>query len=288
ERCEEADDYMSLRLLPRSAAGGTRSSAPSGAPLGADSGHARPAGPRRRPGTGHVVLLFQPPVGGVPPDGAHPAEGLAERDWEVSVAAPSETPVRDRLARVSRSVTPLDTPTMPAPKQDLRIVRELAGACGREGVDVIHAHSSKAGAIATIVGRLATVPTLYSPHAWSFQRDLSSTAELAYVAIERVLARRHAQVIAVADAERSEAERRGVLPADRVELINTGLRDTALPSREAARERVDVDEETFAVGWIGRAGAQKRSEQLPMLARELEGDAVFVALGYGIPGSDTA
>jgi glycosyltransferase involved in cell wall biosynthesis len=259
---------MSLRLLPRSAASAIR--APATAPAG------------------HVLLLFQPVFGGVPQYVANLAEGLAERGWEVSVAAPSKTPVRGRLARVCRNVLSLDTPTMPSPKQDLKIVRELVAACGQDGIDVIHAHSSKAGAITTIVGKLAGVPTLYTPHAWSFQRELPPTAQRAYVEIERMLARRHAQVIAVADAERAAAERRGVVAPDRLELINTGLRDTALPDRDSAREQIDVDAETFAVGWIGRAGPQKRSEQLPILARELAGDAVCVALGYGIPGTDTA
>jgi glycosyltransferase involved in cell wall biosynthesis len=268
---------MSLRLLPRSGANRP----------GAWSRRRGPGPTAGRPlRKGHVLLLFQPDLGGVPQYVANLAEGLAERGWEVSVAAPSNTPVRDRLARVSRNMMSLDTPTLPSPKQDLRIVRELAGACDRDAVDVIHAHSSKAGAIATIVSKLAGVPSLYSPHAWSFQREMSSPAEHAYVAIERLLARRHAQVIAVADAERTEAERRGVVPPERVELISTGIRDTVLPSRDAARGQIELDEQTFAVGWVGRAGPQKRSEQLPQLARELSGDAVFVALGYGIAESD--
>jgi glycosyltransferase involved in cell wall biosynthesis len=278
---------MSLRLLPRSPVSGIRSSA-TATGAGAHSARARRLHRAERPRAGHVLLLFQPVFGGVPQYVANLAEGLAERGWEISVAAPSRTPVRERLARISRNVIALDTSTLPSPKHDLRAVRELTGACGRERIDVIHAHSSKAGAIATVVGKLAGVPTLYSPHAWSFQRELSPTAEHAYVAVERMLARRHAQVIAVADVEREEAERRHVLPAARVELINTGLRDTELPSRETAREQIEVDPETFAVGWVGRAGPQKRPEQLPMLARELEGDAVFVALGYGIPGTDIA
>jgi glycosyltransferase involved in cell wall biosynthesis len=270
---------MSLRLLARS---GRSDMTPSRA----SPGRRGPEPPAHRRDNGHVLLLFQPKFGGVPQYVANLAEGLAERGWEVSVAAPSNTPVRDRLALVSRNVMSLDTPSLPSPKQDLRIVRELAGACDRDAIDVIHAHSSKAGAIATIVGKLAGVPSLYSPHAWSFQREMSSPAEHAYVAIERLLARRHAQVIAVADAERAEAERRGVVSPGRAQLISTGIRDTVLPSREAAREQIELDEQAFAVGWVGRAGPQKRSEQLPQLARDLTGDAVFVALGYGIAESD--
>jgi len=235
---------------------------------------------------GHVLLLFQPVVGGVPAYVANLAEGLTEVGWDVSAAAPSETPVLDRLARVSRHVVALDTPRTPSPVHDLRVLKKLAALCRDTGVDVIHAHSSKAGALATVVGRLTGIPTVYTPHAWSFQRELSPHAERAYIAVERMLARGHAHVIVVANAERAEAEQRRIVAPERIELVNTGLRDRTPPSREAARHELSVAADAFVIGWVGRNGPQKRPEHLPLLARELGSAATFVALGYGIPESE--
>ena len=167
-----------------------------------------------------------------------------------------------------------------------RALRDLAALCRDTRVDVIHAHSSKAGAIATVVGRLTGIPTVYTPHAWSFQRELSPQAERAYVAVERMLARGHAHVIVVANTERVEAERRRIVASERIELVNTGLRDRALPGREAARHELSVAADAFVIGWVGRNGPQKRPEHLPILARELASEATFVALGYGIPESE--
>jgi glycosyltransferase involved in cell wall biosynthesis len=274
---------LTLRSHPR--AGGT---------LTRGRGHRRPA-VTQEPGSrgasagalrGHVLLLFQPVVGGVPAYVASLAEGLAEAGWDISAAAPSATPVLDRLGRVSRNVVALDTPRMPSPVHDLRVLRELAALCRDTRVDVIHAHSSKAGAIATVVGRLTGIPTVYTPHAWSFQRELSPRAERAYVAVERMLARWHAHVIVVANAERAEAEQRRIVAPERLELVNTGLRDRALPSREAARHELHVATDAFVIGWVGRNGPQKRPEHLPILARELACEATIVALGYGIPESE--
>lgn len=231
---------------------------------------------------GHVLLVFQPAVGGVPQYVADLATGLVERGWAVSVAAPTKTTVHDQLRAVADHFVAFDTPSRPAPLADVRLCSRLVTLCRDAGVDVIHAHSSKAGAIATVVGGLAGIPSVYSPHAWSFQRELSNGAARGYVAVERRLARRHARVIAVADVERSEAEQRRVVRPEQMQLIHTGIPDRMLPPRETARAELGIDPETFAIGWVGRMSPQKRPEHLPILARELAGDATFVAVGYGM------
>jgi glycosyltransferase involved in cell wall biosynthesis len=230
-----------------------------------------------------VLLLFQPVIGGVPHYVTQLAEGLAEQGWEVSVAAPRETPVISKLTGLARRVVAFETPARLSPLDDLRVVRQLAALCRRDRVDLIHAHSSKAGAVAAVVGRIAGVPTVYSPHGWSFQRELPAAAERGYVIAERILARRHRRVIAVADIERADAERCGVVAPDQVKLIHTGIKDSVHPARELARRRLGIDQEAFVIGWVGRAGAQKRSDHLPTLARELADDAKLAVLGYYLP-----
>jgi glycosyltransferase involved in cell wall biosynthesis len=234
---------------------------------------------------GHVLLCFQPTIGGVPSYVANLAEGLVNLGWQVSAALPRQTPVYRRLAAVSSHMVPLDTASAPAPVDDLRACRNLISLCRSTGVDLIHAHSSKAGAIASLVGGRAGVPSVYSPHAWSFQRELPGSVERAFRFLEGALARRHAHVIAVSDSERMEAERYGLVSRERIELINTGLEDRVLPSRQAARSRLAVDPDMFVVGWVGRTGPQKQSEHLPLLARALADEATVVALGYGLPDS---
>jgi len=234
---------------------------------------------------GHVLQVFQPTVGGVPHYVSNLAEGLNELGWKLSVAAPSGTPCLGRLAEVAAGVIPLNTTAGLAPFRDLRLVRQLAAFCCRRDVDLIHAHSSKAGALAAVVGRLARVPSVYTPHGWSFQQDQSRAMQRTYVLAERIFARRHAHLIAVGDVERVEAERRGVVAPGEVELIHTGLHDASLPDRKGARIVLGLDPDAYVIGWVGRVGAAKRSEDLPGLARELGDRATVVALGYGIPQS---
>lgn len=213
------------------------------------------------------------------------AEGLSERGWELTVAAPSGTPVLDRIRSVADRTIPLDTGSGAALKTDTRLLGQLISLCRRTPVQVIHAHSSKAGALAAVVGGLTGIPTVYTPHAWSFQRELPRPVQRAYVTVERLLGRRHARVIAVTDAERVAAERTNVVEPDRMRLVHTGLRDTTLPDRAWARRQLGLSPDDFVVGWVGRLGAQKRAEHLPLISRELQGDATLAVLGFGMPDS---
>lgn len=235
---------------------------------------------------GHVLHLFQPVVGGVPNYVAGLVEGLSARGWELSVAAPSDTPVRGRLQCVATELIALDSQAGVSPRSDARVLGQLISLCRSTPVDVIHAHSSKAGALAAALGRLTSTPSVYTPHAWSFQRELPGLAERAYVSIERALGRRHSRVIVVTDAERAEAARTGVVDPRHVQLVHTGLPDAVLPEREWARGELGIEPDRFVVGWVGRLGPQKRPEQLPTLARETSGLATVVALGFGMAGSD--
>ncbi|MFJ3926078.1 glycosyltransferase [Streptomyces sp. NPDC090022] len=74
--------------------------------------------------------------------------------------------------------------------------------------DVLHAHSAKAG----LAGRLAVrgaVPTVFQPHAWSFDAVGGTTAALA-LRWERFGARWADRVLCVSEAERSAGESEGI------------------------------------------------------------------------------
>jgi glycosyltransferase involved in cell wall biosynthesis len=249
---------------------------------GAPAGGARRVGRQRVEARGHVLLLFQPVVGGVPHYVADLAEELAGRQWHVSVGAPSATPVLGRLRAVAQHVVAVDTSNNPSPITDLRLVGSLVRFCRRHRVDVIHAHSSKAGALAALVGRIAGIMSVYSPHGWSFERELPRAAYRANVAAERVLARRHERVIAVAESERKAAAVAGVASPERVATVHTGLRSVVMPERGPARDVLGLAHDGFVVGWVGREGLQKRSEQLPQIARRLESEATLAVMGHGL------
>lgn len=85
--------------------------------------------------------------------------------------------------------------------------------------DLVHAHSAKAGLAARLALR-GTVPTLYQPHAWSFEAATGRTARLAR-SWERYAARWADRVLCVSEAERDTGAAAGV--AARWSVVPNGV-----------------------------------------------------------------
>lgn len=87
-------------------------------------------------------------------------------------------------------------------------VRQLSGLLDEVRPDLLHAHSAKAG----LAGRLAVrgrIPTVFQPHAWSFEAVDGPTAALA-LRWERWAARWAARVVCVSEAERATGVHAGI------------------------------------------------------------------------------
>ncbi len=90
----------------------------------------------------------------------------------------------------------------------VREVRRLAHVVAEARPDVVHAHSAKAGLAARLVLR-GRVPTVFQPHAWSFEAVDGLAAGLA-LKWERWGARWASRVVCVSEAERVTGVRAGV------------------------------------------------------------------------------
>jgi glycosyltransferase involved in cell wall biosynthesis len=167
-----------------------------------------------------VLIVHQPIDGGVGRHVRDLANGLAEqRGWEVTLCGPgaprgvSES-VDHRHLSLRRAVAP--RPDLAAVADLKRIVRELRP-------DVVHAHSSKAGAIARLA-RLShpRTPLLYSPHLYAFAGYFERSAERrAYRIVEQLLAPAASRVICVCETEARLA--RSIGPSKRVRVVHNGV-----------------------------------------------------------------
>ncbi|MFF7384353.1 glycosyltransferase [Streptomyces griseoluteus] len=90
-------------------------------------------------------------------------------------------------------------------------VRRLARLVGEVRPALVHAHSAKAGLAARLALR-GRVPTVFQPHAWSFEAVGGVTAALA-LRWERFAARWAERVVCVSEAERETGVRAGVRAA---------------------------------------------------------------------------
>ncbi|MCH6161929.1 glycosyltransferase family 4 protein [Streptomyces marispadix] len=150
--------------------------------------------------------------------------------------------------------------------------------------DVVHAHSAKAGLAARLALRGA-VPTVYQPHAWSFEAVEGATARLAR-AWERRAARWTDRVLCVSEAERRTGEGAGI--AARWSVIHNGVPEAEPCERAAARRELTllsgVPSDAALVVCVGRLCRQKGQRVLldawRHIAEEVPG-AWLVLVGDG-------
>jgi glycosyltransferase involved in cell wall biosynthesis len=166
-----------------------------------------------------ILLCHQPTDGGV---GRHIGDlvaGLSGAGHEVILCSPE---IPRGLAQGIDHVH-LDLRRSIAPRHDLAALRRFMRIARGVRPDVIHAHSSKAGAIVRLA-RLVTprVPVVYTPHGYAFAGYFSRSAERsAYRAVERALAPLASRVVCVCEAEARLA--RAVGPDSRVRVVHNGI-----------------------------------------------------------------
>ena len=181
----------------------------------------------------------------------------------VTVACPAGGSLADGARALGADVRRWEATRSPGPAL-VSEVRRLARVVEEVRPDLVHAHSAKAG----LAGRLAVrgrIPTVFQPHAWSFEAVGGVTATLA-VGWERWGARWATRTVCVSEAERTTGLRAGV--RGRWSVIPNGI-DTerfhpaAVDSVRAGIEQLaGVDPAAPLVVCVGRLCRQKGQDVL--------------------------
>ena len=215
-----------------------------------------------------VLQVMEATIGGTKRHLTELSIGLHHAGYRIEVACPpvrseafGDTSFVSDIAGAGIPVHPIPMRRAVSPGADLLATLRLARLMRRGRYDIVHCHSSKAGVIGRVAARLAGVPHVcYTPHGFSYLIPGSSRRRWLYLTIERVLGRCTDRLIAVSPSEGTEAVRRGVVPADRVAVIENGLDLDELPgSEERARVRTEYgwEDDVLVVGTVARQMAQK-------------------------------
>jgi glycosyltransferase involved in cell wall biosynthesis len=123
--------------------------------------------------------------------------------------------------------------------------------------DIVHAHSSKAGALARLAAP-RTAARIYTPHAFrTMDPTIGAVAGRVYGAVERLLGRLATDaLICVGPEEAAHAIDLGV-PAEKVRLVLNGVAPFVPPSRASVRAQLGISDQEVVVGFVGRLTAQK-------------------------------
>ncbi|MFI6148935.1 glycosyltransferase [Streptomyces sp. NPDC051109] len=240
-----------------------------------------------------VLHLVQPVDGGVARVVLDLVRAQTAAGLRTAVGCPRGGQLADAAREAGAEVLTWRAGRAPGPDLPAEVLaaRRIVGLVGP---DVLHAHSAKAG----LAGRLAVrgaVPTVFQPHAWSFDAVGGATAALA-LRWERFGARWADRVLCVSEAERRAGEAEGI--AARWSVIRNGVDLDHFrpggPDRETdrARARTELPLPAAFLGdgplavCVGRLCQQKGQDILLRAWREVLGNVPEARLALVGDGPD--
>jgi glycosyltransferase involved in cell wall biosynthesis len=208
-----------------------------------------------------ILHVSQPTDGGVAGYVADAVADQARRGWRVIVASPAHGNLGKLIEAAGAEHLKWTAGRAPGPSSLIDATR-LSRIVARENPDLVHLHSSKAG----LAGRLAVRgrrPTIFQPHAWSFEA-VRGPVRAGALAWERRAAAWAAAILCVSETERARGEEHGVRANWRVIPNGVDLEawtEASGEERSAARRRLELDERPTVV-CVGRLCRQKGQDIL--------------------------
>jgi glycosyltransferase involved in cell wall biosynthesis len=172
---------------------------------------------------------------------------------------------------------------------DVATIRALRSLIRERRPDVLHTHTSKAGATgrtaATLAGRARPAAVVHTYHGHVLSGYFQPARERVYRVVERALAHATDRLIAVSDEVRDDLVRLGVAPVEKFVVVPYGFDlDARVHSDQATRiqkrQEAAVTPDAFVIGWAGRLTDIKRPLDLVRAAAAVE-RSVLVLAGDG-------
>lgn len=168
----------------------------------------------------------------------------------------------------------------------LKIIKQEHKAIRALKPDIVYCHSSFAG----VFGRLAAIGThckvVYNPHGWAFNMRNSSSMKLrVFRTLEQLLAHFTDKIVCISEAEFESAIDNHISSEDKLELIPNGIDIEAVRSfMGVSCSELEIAEDAFVVGMIGRLSAQKAPDVFiraaEIIHKEIPNSA-FIIVGDG-------
>ncbi|MDY7804181.1 glycosyltransferase [Burkholderia stagnalis] len=235
-----------------------------------------------------VALVVEAAGGGVGVHVADLIDGLAEAGVEIHLIVPTSNRFDAQILSqqtISRCASFTRLPMgRTVSWRDTRAFAHLFRHLTRIAPDIVHSHSSKAGALARACR--GSWRHVYTPHAlYTLNPSLTRGQRLFYGAIEHLFGKWLTnRLIAVSVDEAHHARYVLKLPLGVTTVIHNGVPDFPRLPRAIAREALGLAPKGFTVGFVGRFSFQKGLDRL-MTAADLLAQRYDDAIEIAVIGS---
>ncbi len=145
------------------------------------------------------------------------------------------------------------------PLKDRKSLKEIRTIIRAFKPDIVHTHASKAGAVGRWAAIQENVPIIiHTFHGHVFHSYFNPIKTKIFLNIERYLAKKTSKIIAISNLQKKElCEDFRIAKKDKFQVVPLGFdlhrfQENTKEKRAQFRKKYDVDEETVAIGIIGR------------------------------------
>ena len=167
---------------------------------------------------------------------------------------------------------------------DLKCILMIRKYIKRNNISIVHAHSSKAGALFRISAYLCNIRSLYTPHCFYFV-SLKGFKRRLYILIERLLGR-ITDTIVLSENEKHVAIVNKIVTKDKLVVINNVISADQYKRyvREEVLNKYGIPDSKVIAGGVGRLAKQKHWETYIMAASKVVKKypkTIFIIAGDG-------
>ena len=172
------------------------------------------------------------------------------------------------------------------PKNDLNAIKAIRKLLKKYKPDIVYCHSSKAGALGRIANMGLKNKCVYNPHGWAFNMRGNKLKKLIYVGIEKVLAPFCSTIICISGAEKRSALKYRICGKKKLKVIYNGIDfdEYNMDYHMDTRELLEIPEDAFVVGMVGRISQQKAPDVFIKMAKQVKDEVLnahFIIVGNG-------
>lgn len=158
------------------------------------------------------------------------------------------------------------------PRKDLKALKEIKQIIKAIDPDIVHCHSSKAGAIGRLAAKSLNVKKVfYTPHAYSFvDKNFSQTKKHLFITLERLFSKKMTTyTFNVSQNEKNQALLNKLDEDNKFKVIYNGIPEVQISDKCSLRQELMLTEDTFVVGNNGRLSSQKNPLLFLQIAKEI-------------------
>ncbi|KUO58027.1 MAG: hypothetical protein APF84_18560 [Gracilibacter sp. BRH_c7a] len=213
-----------------------------------------------------ILLATEAAGGGVGRHILDLADGLSKKGHEVHVIY---SPLRmdKKFAQRKEELNNVNFSKLPVKHEmslaDIKMVIQLRAYIKENGpFDIVHGHSSKAGALMRLSALGLNTVSFYTPHAFSTMNpNLNWVKRKLYSLIEQLLALISDGIILVSEDEYGHANSLG-LNEKKLHIVHNGIAPIKFQSRITIRKELGISGNEVVIGFVGRLVPQKAPDLL--------------------------